>query len=290
MIDPTQIPKPIVDLATQTASKPIACFSEFISLKLFGKSIAKLKAEAENEYDKTRQQGEIERKAQEPFIVQIETAKAYRQYSNLGNTLMKARPLITANENKVADDNDVFWGLLEHSKEISNDEMQELIAKIIAGEYNVPGTYSMSTLQIIKMLGKSELELFEKIGSLLVNDSRLPWELFTGRDNAKDLMEKVEVDFGRLQALQSLGLFLPNEMSNTITNTEKENLLIKYFDKKLIFSPENDNYAKAKLPNFYGLSTVGEQILKHLNPKYVEEYYAWLKENYKIPNYKLLEV
>ena len=59
---------------------------------------------------------------------------------------MTAAALITSSENKISDENDVFWGFLEHSKEISNEEMQRLIAKIIAGEYNSPGTYSMSAL------------------------------------------------------------------------------------------------------------------------------------------------
>jgi hypothetical protein len=291
MVDPTKIPKPIVDLASQTASKPVASFSEFISLKLFGKPIAKLKAEAENEYDETRQHGEILRKVNEPFLVQIETAKAYRQYSNLGNTLSKAKPLITAPVNKVADDNDVFWGFLEHSKEITNEEMQMLIAKIIAGEYNAPGTYSMSTLQTIKMLGKREVQLFEKICGLLVDGERLPKELFSGEENVRDLMKKiVEVDFGDFQTLQSLGLFLPNGMTLTLTFKEKKNLRIQYFDKELVFIPENDNYAKIRLPGFYGLSDVGRQIVKHLNPKYVENFYIWLKQNYKVPNYKLLDL
>ncbi|MBI2278542.1 MAG: DUF2806 domain-containing protein [Candidatus Brennerbacteria bacterium] len=288
-MNPSQIPKPIIDLANQVASKPVASFSEFISLKLFGKTIARLKAQAENEYDATKQHGEIERRIQEPFIVQIETAKAYRQYSNLGNVLMKATPLISAIENKVEDDNDVFWGLLEHSKEISNEEMQVLIAKIIAGEYNVPGTYSMSTLQTVKMLGKKELKLFERVAGLLVDDYFLPKELFRGQDSVEALMKKMEVDFGDLQTLQSLGLVLPNDMQTTMKNNEKKNISINYFQKRLTFIPQDDAHLDVKTPAFYCLSPVGEQISKHLNPSYVEDYYIWLRQNYKIPHYKLEE-
>lgn len=287
MIDPTQIPKSIVGLATQTASKPIASFSEFISLKLFGKSIAKLKAEAENEYNKTKQQGEIETMSQKPFIVQIETAKAYRQYSNLGSTLIKATPLITAIENKVEDDNDVFWGFLEHSKEISNEEMQELIAKIIAGEYNNPGTYLMSTLHTVKMLGKNELKMFENVCSFLINESQIPQGLFSFP--AQDFMLEFQVNFGGFQTLQSLGLFLPNFMIRIRQGLENEDFKLTYFDKNILFVPKSGNFMKIKLPRFYKLSAVGQQILNHLNPQYNEKYFTWLRDNYKIPNYKLLE-
>ncbi len=167
--------------------------------------------------------------------------------------------------------------------------MQELIAKIVAGEYNAPGTYAMSTLQIIKMLGKNELELFEKICGLLIDNEIIPEELFALGDNVKEMMNKIGIDFGSLQTLQSLGLFLPNDMTRSIENPEKKNFAIQYFDKQIIFTPENENFAKIKLPGFYELSIVGKQILKHLNPAYIEDYFVWLKSNHKIPNYKLLE-
>jgi hypothetical protein len=72
-------------------------------------------------------------------------------------------------------------------------------------------------------------------------------------------------------------------------NTEKKNMKISYFDKNIFFTPENEHYEDVKLPEFYGLSIVGKQILKHINPKFNEKYYIWLKENYKIRNYKILE-
>lgn len=281
-IDLTKIPKSIVDLTRQATAEPIASFLGLIFLRMFGKSTAKLKAEAENEYDRTRQQGEIERRVQEPFIIQLETEKAYRQYSNLEHTILKAMPLITAHENRVANDNDVFWGFLEHSKEISNEQMQELIAKIIAGEYNTPNTYSMSTLQIIKTLGKSELELFERIGSLLVNDEQLPSELFKGEGQAKDLMlNMIKVHFGNLQELQSLGLFFVSDaVIQPIPNIKEGSFTVKYFDKELNFISDNENYQDVNLPSFFELSKAGDQIMKHLHPIYIEDYYLWLKENY----------
>ena len=281
------LPQPIKDLGKTILSKAADKFVDFIITKYTGKSIKVFEAEGDIEADKIKTRWEV---LEKPFWLQAEAAKMNRQYSNLGNTLMKSAPLITASENKITDDNDVFWGFLEHSKEISSEEMQKLIAKIIAGEYNVPGTYSMSTLQIIKMLGKSELELFERINGLLINKKQIPHRLFVLEHGVvEDLMHKIGVDFGSLQILQNLGLFLPNRMQEKITNTEKKNLIIQYFDKKLTFAPENDNYKKIESSGCYALSLVGEQILKHLNPKYIEEYYIWLKENYKIPNYKLLE-
>ncbi len=46
---------------------------------------------------------------------------------------------------------------------ISNEEMQELWAKILAGEISHPSTYSLRTIDTLKNLSKSDATLFEKI-------------------------------------------------------------------------------------------------------------------------------
>lgn len=280
------LPQPIKDLGKAGLTKVADRFVNFVITKYTGKSIKVFEAEGDVEADKVKTRWEV---LEKPFWLQAEAAKMNRQYSNMGNTLMLAAPLITVGENKIEDENDVFWGLLEHSKEISNEDIQELIAKIIAGEYNAPGTYSMSTLQVIKMLGKHELKEFEKISSLLVNKHQFPQVLFTGNESVKELMRSIGTDFGSLQSLQTLGLVFPNDMTTSMEAKEKTKVVVYYFGKQLIFEPENENYKKIDLPNYYGLSIVGEQILKHLKPQFSETYYEWLKKNYTISNFKITE-
>jgi len=223
----------------------------------------------------------------------IKIKREQRDFFNLSKVLYKFATFIkTKPKEKIKDDNDFFWNTIEHAKSVSNEEMQELIAKIIAGEYNTPGIYSMNTLQVIKMLGKSDLELFEIMCSLLINGYQAPQDLFSLPENAKDFLDELGIDFGSLQLLQSLGLFLPNDMTESRENPEKKNFPVVYFDKKILFvptTPENEASLKISMPGFFGLSPVGKQLLKHLNPKSNDSYFNWLKENYKITNYKILE-
>lgn len=186
-------------------------------------------------------------------------------------------------------DNDFFWNTIEHSKTISNEEMQELIAKIIAGEYNNPGSYSMSTLHILKMLGKNELELFEKIGTYLINEEQIPKIFFTITKNERILLGEPQIDFGDLQILQNLGLFLPNDMSKPIENEEMVNLAVRYFDKEIIFTPTQDKIFSTLIKNHFGLSIAGKQLIKHLQPKFNKKYFFWLIKNYKLSNYKVID-
>ncbi len=282
------LPQPIKDLGSAALSKVADKFVDFVIIKYTGKSIKTFEAEGDIEADKIRTKWEL---LEKPFWLQAESLKMGRQYNNLAKTLLKAAPMIAAPVNNIADGNDAFWGLLEHSKEISNEGMQELIAKIIAGEYNAPGTYSMSTLQILKMLGKSELELFERTASLMINDSQIPQDIFSSSESSRELTAKCGVDFGKLQLLQSLGLVLPNAMEKVIQNTLKAKLDILYFDKKISFEPnltEEAGATEIRLPSYFGLSPVGKQILQHLTPKFNDVYFFWLQNNYKVSGYRLV--
>jgi hypothetical protein len=283
MIDPTTALTAAIENSTKVANTPI--FSTVID-RLLGFKVSEWKAQGDvikkhiaDGYEEAKQKG-----------LGFQYVSAFRENTNLINISAKAAGYLNSEkQNDVAFDNDVFWGLIEHAKDISNEEVQELIAKIIAGEYNIPGTYSMSTLQTIKMLGKNELELFEKICTLIVNGDQIPHNIFMLPENIKEIMAELSIDFGSLQLLQSLGLVLPNDMRRTMRNPEKLTYQVSYFDKKILFSPENEDFINIQTPNFYGLSPVGIQIVKHLSPKFSEKYFDWLKENYKISNYKLLE-
>ncbi|MGV6831044.1 MAG: DUF2806 domain-containing protein [bacterium] len=283
MTDPASLAKTI-ESASKVANTPL--FTTVID-KITGFRLSKWAAEGEvrkkiihDEYEKAKEGG----------IMGMQYIEYMRNTENLIDTAVKSSKYIEAGKpNEIKMDNDFFWNTIEHSKTVSNDDMQELIAKIIAGEYNEPGTYSMSTLQILKMLGKSELELFEKMCSLCVNDDQIPQNIFSLPESIRPVLHSLGIDFGSLQTLQSLGLFLPNDMSRSLKNPEKKKLLLKYFDQYIRFEPTHEKQFDINMPGFYGLSLNGKQIIKHLNPKFIDEYFEWLKTNYKVKNYKLME-
>jgi hypothetical protein len=147
----------------------------------------------------------------------------------------------------------------------------------------------MSTLQTLKMLGKHELELLERMCSLCINDDQIPQEVFSLPDGLKSVTDNLKIDFSSLQTLQSLGLFLPNDMTRSIENPEKKNFALQYFDKQIIYKPTQETNFKIALPGFFELSNTGKQIVQHLNSKFLEDYLSWLKPNYKIANYEVTE-
>lgn len=281
MVDPTLALTTAIENATKVANTPL--FTTVID-RITGFRISKWAAEWEvrkkiihDEYEK----------AKENWIMWIQYIEDLRHTTNLIDTAVKSSKYVDpSKKNEIAMDNDFFRNTVEHAKTISNEEVQELIAKIIAGEYNNPGSYSMSTLNCIKMLGKKEIELLERMGSLIINWTQIPKTLFTMPKDARDFLNELQIDFWSLQILQNLGIFLPNNMSRRLENPEKQKFAIQYFDQQIIFDPVNETVSEIKMPEFYGLSITWREIIKHLNPKFNNEYFNWLKINYKIPNYK----
>ena len=60
-------------------------------------------------------------------------------------------------------DFDWFIRFYEAVGNISNQEMQEKWAKILAGEISKPASFSLSTIDALKNMGQKDAILFEKI-------------------------------------------------------------------------------------------------------------------------------
>jgi hypothetical protein len=282
MADPISLTTAI-DNASKVANTPL--FTTIID-KITGFKISQWAAEGElrkklihDEYEKAKENG----------IMGVQFIENLRRTTNLIDTAVKSSQYIDQEKsNEIKLDNDFFWNTLEHAKTVSNETMQELVAKIIAGEYNRPGSYSMSTLQTLKMLDKTELELFERMCSLCIGKG-IPKVVFHLPYDNKQFITESNIGFGSFQELQALGLFLPNDMVSHHQNPDKKHFALYYFKKEILFKSTNENNTEIRLPGYYQLSNTGKQILDLLNPQFNEPYFNWLKANYKIPNYAVNE-
>lgn len=276
MTDPSTLTAAI-DNASKVANTPL--FTTIID-RITGFKISEWIAEGDVRKKMIIEQYE---EAKKNGLQGVSYVKNLRDTTNLIETAVESSKYIDSKkENEIKFDNDFFWNTLEYAKSISNNEVQKLIAKIIADEYNKPETYSLNTLQVLKTLGKKELELFQKICCLCVLDGIIPTEVFSNTE--ENFMTKLNIDYADFNTLQSIGLFLPNDMTRNYKNDNNHDFKLTYFDKEIIFKPLSKNIP-IQLQNFYCLSNTGMQIMSHLNPYYIEEYFEWLKTNYEVRGY-----
>ena len=120
-------------------------------------------AKAEAEADKIKaiahiEIDELQKRALQRFVV--EEAK---KQSNIEEITAKALPQVKDEAQPENIEDDWITNFFDKCRLISNDEMQILWSKVLAGEANSPGTYSKRTVNFLGSLDKSDAFLFQSL-------------------------------------------------------------------------------------------------------------------------------
>jgi len=98
------------------------------------------------------------------------------------------------------------------AEEISNEEMQALWGKILAGEIKQPKSYSLRTLELIRNLSRIEANTFMKVANFAISTGNTNF-IFKG--NNDDLLSKnYNVHYGDIALLIEIGLIQPGDFVN----------------------------------------------------------------------------
>lgn len=270
-----------LDNSTKVANTPL--FATVID-RMFGFKISEWGAQGEtikrqisDGYEEAKQKG-----------LGVQYVSAFRSNANLINMSVKATKYITSEtKNAIEIDNDVFWGLLDHSKLVSNEEMQELIAKILAGEYNAPGTYSMSTLQILKSLGRDELENFSLLGSVYLPDHGFLRAFFNMAKEALDVRKKIGLDYASFLEMQNLGLIQSGGYTMSVSVGKDKIFNMEYGNGSIIIKALEDK-KDWNFPECYQLTSAGKQIRQHLDKRESPDFREWLKNYLKKEGFEVI--
>jgi len=124
--------------------------------------------------------------------------------SNYSEILEKAFPLFCSCANIGSINEDWLFYHYEKASKISQPDIQELWAKILAGEVNHPGSFSKQTLSILELISIKEAVTFEKLSSFLFYINNSPNIVFHTKNALKDL--NLDFSYSDLIQIQSLGL------------------------------------------------------------------------------------
>lgn len=116
------------------------------------------------------------------------------------------------NEPQVTDepiDEDWTTRFFRIAEDISNEEMQALWGKILAGEIKQPKTYSLRTLELIRNLSKREADTFMKVANFAINSGNANY-IFKTNDDAL-LSKKYNIEYDDIALLIEIGLIQPGD-------------------------------------------------------------------------------
>ena len=195
---------PLAKLGNLT--KPATVLIEKISDALGGifkpyQIVRVVKAEAEAERIRAESQiqvTDIHRRAMHRFLVE----EAKRQ-SNIENITQKALPHLKEDSSPQNVEDDWITNFFDKCRIISDDDMQKLWSRVLAGEANSPGAFSRRTVNLLADLDKDDAELFMRLCSFgwMIGDDIVPL-VYDVRD---EIYNRHRINFDTLLDLESLG-------------------------------------------------------------------------------------
>jgi len=132
-------------------------------------------------------------------------AEQVRHQRSMEEIVQKSTPLLEDKSRPEDVDNDWLEAFFSHARLVSNEEMQLIWAKILAGEVNKPGAFSKRTLDLVSKLSHSEAELFTKLCGYVFDISGYGHQplIFSVTD---DVYKGNGLGFKEVQLLESTGL------------------------------------------------------------------------------------
>ena len=239
------------------------------------KRVAKAQAEAA----RIEAQSEIEitdlhRRAVRRWIEE----EAQRQ-KNIESITAKALPQLNENANPDSIEDDWIVNFFDKSRIVSDNEMQDLWARILAGEANAPGTYAKRTVNLLLDLDKNEAELFTKLcGFVWAVEGEVPGPLVF--DQTAEIYKRNGLDFISLNHLDSIGLIHYGGLESIAINELPKRFTVAYYDRTLALEMSKD--ADNDLGIGYVMFTrIGMELAPICEGKPVDGFWEYVKDYWK---------
>ncbi|WP_322932550.1 DUF2806 domain-containing protein [Bacteroides sp. CG01] len=187
----------------------------------------------------------------EQAIEEVKNNATQRDIFELNNLLCIAG--ITVKEiptpNKTGINFDWMCQFSDKARFVSNQDMRLIWGKILAGEINNPGKYSINTLSILSRMSKEDAEEFSSLSSVLFNDNFIV---------ISETTNKSLIDFENIKRSINLGLITPIEVTETYTIEDRNHISIG--NKYITLMLKNKTSACSFNVNGYTLSSSGTEL------------------------------
>lgn len=148
---------------------------------------------------------DLHRRAMHRFIQEEATKQ-----ENIESITSQAIPNLEQNAEPEKMDNDWVTNFFDKSRIVSDEEMQRLWAKVLAGEANSPGTYSKRTVNFLGDLDKNDADMFRKLCAFGWQIGNIVPLVFDAKD---EIYAKNGLNFNTLSHLDSIGLIQFNTIA-----------------------------------------------------------------------------
>ena len=160
---------------------------------------------------------------------------------NIESVTNKATHLLSEDASPEDMDDDWVRNTIDKTKMVSDEDMQNWWARILAGEANHPGTFSRRTVNLMADLDKDDAELFESLCSFIWMLHGAGYPLIF--DTHNEIYNRQGINSISIGYLESLGLIRVNTLTGFKINPTPPQLSASYHGKReLLTMPNNPKY------------------------------------------------
>lgn len=243
---------------------------------------AEAKMEAKMEANKIFAESDIEISETQRRGINRLIQEEGKKQDNIENLLLEASSHLKEDSKPEEIKNDWIANTIEKAKNVSDEEMRNLWAKLLAGEANKPGTFSKRTVNFVGGLDKSEADLFTNFCSFTICSGVIIPVIYDYNNN---LLNSNGINFLALSHLDSIGLINFTDLTQFLNAGQDKSIFARYFDKPIIF-----NFNQDKGNNFiFGhakFTKIGQELAPIANGKPIEGYLEYLIDHWKKLGYK----
>ena len=235
--------------------------------------VAKAEAEANQiQAESQIQVTDLHRRAMHRFLE--EEAK---KHSNIEAITQNALPLLEVQSAPQNVSDDWITNFFDKSRIVSDEEMQSLWSRVLAGEANAPGAFAKRTVNLLADLDKEDAVLFTKLCGFRWIFGNVVLLIL---DEQASIYENHGINFNSLSHLESLGLIQFSPPLGFKFLRLPKSLTVFYYEQPvtLSFSKDADNDLVA---GKVLLTRAGQQLANVCESKPVEGFFQYVTEKWK---------
>ncbi|MFL6373817.1 MAG: DUF2806 domain-containing protein [Pyrinomonadaceae bacterium] len=203
-----------------------------------------------------------------------------RKQENIEEITAKAIPLLEAGAQPENIDNDWIVNFFDKSRIISDQQMQELWARILAGEANRSGSFSRKTINRMSDIEKADADMFSDLCRFKWSIGKNSRALTLVLDVENEIYKNNEILFGRLGHLETVGLIkFDSHGGFTLQNLGKP-VKATYFGKELILDSEIDEENRLPIGEVV-LTVAGMELAQVCTAEPVDGFFEYVEAFWK---------
>lgn len=233
------------------------------------------KAEAEAAIMKAQaeiQITELHQRAMHRFIEE----EAQKQ-KNIEDITNRALPLLKEDADAGRMDDDWVTNFFDKSRIVSDAEMQNIWARVLAGEANSPGTYSKRTVNVIGDLDTTDAALFTHLCGFSWSIGNVVPLVF---DVHAPIYNNQGINFASLSHLASIGLIQFENLTGFRRLDLPKRFNVFYYGKPLALEMEKDKGNDLQLGHVL-FTKIGQELAPICGSTPVDGFMDYVKEHWK---------